>query len=278
MDQIQKNQTKTKAYSVFSLVVLIVIALLFLFPFYWIITGSFKVQPNKIPPEWFPASWTVMHWEKLFRQPAWTWFFNSVFMSVMSMILVLMASSMAGYVLAKKAFTGRKIIFSLLVMAMALPKQVILVPLVRMMNALSLYNTLWAVILGTVGWPFGTFLMKQFSEGIPTELLEAAKIDGSGETRTFLSVVCPMLKTAFGALAIFTFINTWNDYFLQLVMLTSRNNLSISLGIATLQAELSTDYGLIMAGATLGAVPIVTIFVMFQKYFTNGIALGAVKG
>ena len=278
MDQIQKNQTKTKAYSVFSLVVLIVIALLFLFPFYWIITGSFKVQPNKIPPEWFPASWTVMHWEKLFRQPAWTWFFNSVFMSVMSMILVLMASSMAGYVLAKKAFTARKIIFSLLVMAMALPKQVILVPLVRMMNALSLYNTLWAVILGTVGWPFGTFLMKQFSEGIPTELLEAAKIDGSGETRTFLSVVCPMLKPAFGALAIFTFINTWNDYFLQLVMLTSRNNLSISLGIATLQAELSTDYGLIMAGATLGAVPIVTIFVMFQKYFTNGIALGAVKG
>ena len=278
MDQIQKNQTKTKAYSVFSLVVLIVIALLFLFPFYWIITGSFKVQRNKIPPEWFPASWTVMHWEKLFRQPAWTWFFNSVFMSVMSMILVLMASSMAGYVLAKKAFTGRKIIFSLLVMAMALPKQVILVPLVRMMNALSLYNTLWAVILGTVGWPFGTFLMKQFSEGIPTELLEAAKIDGSGETRTFLSVVCPMLKPAFGALAIFTFINTWNDYFLQLVMLTSRNNLSISLGIATLQAELSTDYGLIMAGATLGAVPIVTIFVMFQKYFTNGIALGAVKG
>ena len=278
MDQIQKNQTKTKAYSVFSLVVLIVIALLFLFPFYWIITGSFKVQPNKIPPERFPASWTLMPWEKLFRQPAWTWFFNSVFMSVMSMILVLMASSMAGYVLAKKAFTGRKIIFSLLVMAMALPKQVILVPLVRMMNALSLYNTLWAVILGTVGWPFGTFLMKQFSEGIPTELLEAAKIDGSGETRTFLSVVCPMLKPAFGALAIFTFINTWNDYFLQLVMLTSRNNLSISLGIATLQAELSTDYGLIMAGATLGAVPIVTIFVMFQKYFTNGIALGAVKG
>ena len=120
--------------------------------------------------------------------------------------------------------------------------------------------------------------MKQFSEGIPTELLEAAQIDGSGETRTFLSVVCPMLKPAFGALAIFTFINTWNDYFLQLVMLTSRNNLSISLGIATLQAELSTDYGLIMAGATLGAVPIVTIFVMFQKYFTNGIALGAVKG
>lgn len=278
MNQIEKNKVKAKSYNYFTLIVLIIIALLFLFPFYWIITGSFKTQPNKIPPEWFPKTWTIMHWQKLFKQPAWTWFFNSVFMSIISMILVLGASSMAGYVLAKKAFTGRKIIFSILVMAMALPKQVILVPLVRMMNALSLYNTLWAVILGTVGWPFGTFLMKQFSEGIPTELLEAAKIDGSGEVKTFTQIVCPMLKPAFGALAIFTFINTWNDYFLQLVMLTSRNNLSISLGIATLQAELSTDYGLIMAGATLGAVPIVTIFIMFQKYFTNGIALGAVKG
>lgn len=278
MNQIEKNKVKAKSYNYFTLIVLIIIALLFLFPFYWIITGSFKTQPNKIPPEWFPKTWTIIHWQKLFKQPAWTWFFNSVFMSIMSMILVLGASSMAGYVLAKKAFTGRKIIFSILVMAMALPKQVILVPLVRMMNALSLYNTLWAVILGTVGWPFGTFLMKQFSEGIPTELLEAAKIDGSGEVKTFTQIVCPMLKPAFGALAIFTFINTWNDYFLQLVMLTSRNNLSISLGIATLQAELSTDYGLIMAGATLGAVPIVTIFIMFQKYFTNGIALGAVKG
>ena len=278
MNQIEKNKVKAKSYNYFTLIVLIIIALLFLFPFYWIITGSFKTQPNKIPPEWFPKTWTIMHWQKLFKQPAWTWFFNSVFMSIMSMILVLGASSMAGYVLAKKAFTGRKIIFSILVMAMALPKQVILVPLVRMMNALSLYNTLWAVILGTVGWPFGTFLMKQFSEGIPTELLEAAKIDGSGEVKTFTQIVCPMLKPAFGALAIFTFINTWNDYFLQLVILTSRNNLSISLGIATLQAELSTDYGLIMAGATLGAVPIVTIFIMFQKYFTNGIALGAVKG
>ena len=278
MNQIEKNKVKAKSYNYFTLIVLIIIALLFLFPFYWIITGSFKTQPNKIPPEWFPKTWTIMHWQKLFKQPAWTWFFNSVFMSIMSMILVLGSSSMAGYVLAKKAFTGRKIIFSILVMAMALPKQVILVPLVRMMNALSLYNTLWAVILGTVGWPFGTFLMKQFSEGIPTELLEAAKIDGSGEVKTFTQIVCPMLKPAFGALAIFTFINTWNDYFLQLVMLTSRNNLSISLGIATLQAELSTDDGLIMAGATLGAVPIVTIFIMFQKYFTNGIALGAVKG
>lgn len=176
------------------------------------------------------------------------------------------------------AVPGRLFIFSLLIGAMALPKQVILIPLVRMMNTLGLYDTLWAVILPSVGWPFGIFLMKQFSEGIPGEMMEAARIDGAGEVRTFLSIVIPMIKPAFGALAIFTFINVWNDYTMQLVMLSSRVNLSISLGIATLQSEYSTNYGLLMAGATLGSVPIVFIFALFQNYFTQGIALGAVKG
>ena len=177
-----------------------------------------------------------------------------------------------------KRFPGRTVLFSLLVGAMALPKQVILIPLVRMMNTLGLYDTLWSVILPSVGWPFGIFLMKQFSEGIPGEMMEAARIDGAGELRTFTSIVVPMIKPAFGALAIFTFINVWNDYTMQLVMLTSRANLSISLGIATLQAEYSTNYGLLMAGATLGSLPIVLIFIFFQNTFTQGIALCAVKG
>lgn len=278
MEKTKLKNNGNMLYRIFSMVILVILAILFIFPIYWIITGSFKAVPQAIPPEWFPSEFTGLHYEKLFRQPAWRWLFNSVAMAVLSMALVLIASSMAGYVLAKKRFTGRKIIFSLLICAMALPKQVVLVPLVRIMNFIGLYDSLWAVILPTVGWPFGTFLMKQFSETIPTELLEAAKIDWANEAMIFTNVVCPVIKPAFGALAIFTFINTWNDYFLQLVMLASRRNLSISLGIATLQAEMSTDYGLIMAGATLGALPIVIIFLAFQKYFTNGITMGAVKG
>ncbi len=133
------------------------------------------------------------------------------------------------------------------------------------MSALNLYNTIWAVIFPIVGWPFGVFLMKQFSEGIPTEMLEAARIDGASEARTFVSVVLPMVKPGIGALAIFTFINSWNDYFMQLIMLSSTSNLTISLGIAKLQAENSTDFGLIMAGAALAAVPIIIIFLIFQK-------------
>ena len=196
----------------------------------------------------------------------------------MSMIFTCITAAMAGYALAKKRFVGRKLLFTLIVCAMALPKQVILIPLLREMSALNLYNTIWAVIFPIVGWPFGVFLMKQFSEGIPTEMLEAARIDGASEARTFVKIVLPMVKPGIGALAIFTFINSWNDYFMQLIMLSSTSNLTISLGIAKLQAENSTDFGLIMAGAALAAVPIIIIFLIFQKYFTKGIAMGAVKG
>ena len=120
--------------------------------------------------------------------------------------------------------------------------------------------------------------MKQFSESIPGEILEAARVDGSSELRTFTTIVVPMIKPGIGALAIFTFINSWNDYFMQLIMLSSGSNFTISLGIATLQAETSVDMGMLMAGAALAAIPIIVVFLVFQKYFTQGITMGAVKG
>ena len=267
-------------YQVLSVILLIILAILFTFPLYWILTGSFKGPQavNARIPVWFPTDPTMVNYEKLFTKPAWLWMFNTVLVCVMAMIFTCIAASLGGYALAKKKFVGRTVIFSIFVCAMALPKQVILIPLLKEMAFLKMHNTLWAVILPTVGWPFGVFLMKQFSENIPGELLEAAKIDGAGEARTFTQIVLPMIKPGIGALAIFTFINTWNDYFLQLIMLNSTDVLTISLGIAKLQSEMSTDYDLIMAGAALGSVPIIIIFLMFQKFFTRGITMGAVKG
>lgn len=261
-------------------VVLVLLAIFFIFPLYWIITGSFKdpIAVNANPPVWFPTSPTLNNYERLFQNPALRWLGNTVFMAVMAMLLTCITASMAGYALAKKRFPGRKLVFSIMICAMALPKQVILIPLLKEMSFFNLHDNIWSVILPTVGWPFGVFLMKQFSETIPGEMLEAARIDGAGEVRTFLKIVLPMVTPGIGALAIFTFINSWNDYFLQLIMLNSRNNLTISLGIAKLQAEMSNDFGLIMAGAALAAIPIIAVFLMFQKYFTQGIAMGAVKG
>ena len=288
---------RSKAYRMFSLIILIVLAVLFIFPLYWIVTGAFKTGADIYATDirLVPTAWTLDNFVKLFGRRsaplfelgalvgptvpgAIRWLINTVFMAVVAMILTCITAAMAGYALAKKRFVGRTLLFSLIVCAMALPKQVILIPLLKEMSVLGLWDTLWAVIFPTVGWPFGVFLMKQFAEGIPGEILEAARIDGASEMKTFITIVLPMVKPGIGALAIFTFITAWNDYFLQLIMLNDTSVLTISLGIAKLQSELSTDYGLIMAGAALGSIPIIVIFLMFQKFFTRGITMGAVKG
>ncbi|MCQ2400453.1 MAG: carbohydrate ABC transporter permease [Lachnospiraceae bacterium] len=303
---------KSKLTRTVELTVIAILALLFLFPLYWIITGSFKTpqEVNSVVPVWWPYEWTLRNWKTLFSKlkapvfevmipfsqyfssdglpivmlkgvtgpAAIRWIINTVWMAVASMVLTCLTAGLAGYALAKKRFVGRRIVFTLIVCAMALPKQVILIPLIREMSALRLYNTMNAVIFPIVGWPFGVFLIKQFAEGIPDGILEAARIDGAGELQTFKTIVFPMIKPGIGALAIFTFISSWNDYFMQLIMLSSTNNLTISLGIAKMQAENSTDFGLIMAGAALAALPIITVFIIFQKYFTKGITMGAVKG
>ena len=314
-NRLDKSQQFERAYYIFSFVAILVLAFLFTFPLYWIITGAFKTKKAIMAtePVWFPKEWVLTNFENLMSKrsaplfelsfggwriklfglvftmnkitilgptvpAAIRWLVNTVFMSVSAMLITCITSAMAGYALAKKRFYGKTIIFSLIVCAMALPKQVILIPMLREMAALKLYNTIWAVIFPIVGWPFGVFLLKQFAEGIPTEMVEACRIDGASEWRTFTDVMFPMIKPGVGACAIFTFINSWNDYFMQLIMLTSSKRLTISLGIATMQGENSTDFGLLMAGAALASVPIIIVFLIFQKYFTKGITMGAVKG
>ena len=300
-NRLASEQRRARLYNIISCMFVFLIAFTFLFPLYWIITGSFKVKGEIIAPQptWWPQEWTMVNYENLMSKRsaplfslelfgyiisgptvpgALRWLVNTVFMSVTSMLLTCLTSAMAGYALAKKRFFGRGLLFSLIVCAMALPKQVILIPLVREMSALHLYDTIWSVIFPIVGWPFGVFLLKQFAEGIPTEMVEACRIDGASEWRTFTDVMFPMVKPGVGACAIFTFINSWNDYFMQLIMLMSTEELTISVGIATMQGENSTDFGLLMAGSALASIPIIIVFLIFQKYFTKGITMGAVKG
>lgn len=291
------KKKRISPYFIFCGILLVLLAIFFLFPLYWIVTGSIKPKSDIIIKsgemvKWIPTTVTLDNYQRLFKTStelfgigmpmAIRWLFNSIFISVVSMGLTCVTASLAGYVLAKKRFWGKGFIFGLFVCAMALPKQVILIPLMTEMSNLGLLKSIWgsmfAVILPVVGWPFGVFLMKQFSENIPTSLLEAARIDGAGELRTFTEIAFPIIKPGFGALAIFTFINSWNEYPLQLVMLTQNEAKTISLGVASKLSEMSNDFGLIMAGAALAAVPIIIVFLCFQKYFTQGITMGAVKG
>ena len=269
-------------YNIISFTLLAFLTIFFIFPFYWIATGAFKVQDVAIaiPPEWFPMSPTLDNFKSLLVPLTARWFFNSVFVSVVTTILVCTTASLAGYALAKKRFPGAGLLFAVFIAAMALPKQVILIPLLQLITDLKLMDTYRALILPAVGWPFGIFLMKQFSHSVPDSLLESADIDGCGEIKKFVNIVLPIVKPGIGALAIFTFISSWNDYFSQLVFTNSETMKTLPLGLASMaqSAEFSLNYGVLMAGALLASLPMITVFLMFQSFFAQGITVGAVKG
>ncbi|MCQ9209454.1 carbohydrate ABC transporter permease [Granulicatella seriolae] len=273
---------KFGAFNIISMIILAALTIFFIFPFYWIASGSFKLQDVAIaiPPEWFPMNPTLANYEELLQPLTGRWFFNSVFVSLMTTLLVCTTASLAGYALAKKRFPGVTLIFTIFVAAMALPKQVILIPLLRFITELGWMDTYQALIIPAIGWPFGIFLMKQFSHSVPTELLESADIDGCGELKKFWHIVLPIVKPGIGALAIFTFIASWNDYFTQLVFTNTETMKTLPLGLASMaqSAEYSLNYGLLMAGALLASLPMITVFLLFQSFFTQGVTVGAVKG
>lgn len=266
--------------SIFSMFLLTLFTGVFIFPLYWIVSGSFKVQnvAVKVPPEWFPIHGTLDNWQNLMLLPITRWTFNSVFVSLCTMFLVCATASMAGYAFAKIKFPGREFIFWIFIAAMALPKQVIMIPLFTVLVKLDWIDTYQALILPAVGLPFGVFLMKQFTKTLPTELIEAAKMDGCTQWYIFSKIILPLVKPGLGALAIFTFINSWNDYFMQLILTRSKLMQTLPLGVALLKAEFTTPFGVLMAGATLASLPMIILFIVFQKYFTQGITMGAVKG
>ena len=271
---------QSRGYKIFVVIVLALLAVFFIFPLYWILTGSLKdaITINARTPQWFPLEPTLDNYVRLFKQPAIQWLLNTIIIAVAAMALTCITAALAGYAPAKKRFWGQTVLFSLLVCAMALPKQVIVIPLLQEMSALGLNNNLLAVILPTVGWPFGIFLMKQFSETIPTEMLEAARIDGASEVRTFVSIVFPMVKPGVGALAIFTFVNTWNDFLGPLIYLTRTELKTIQIGLRMFISQYSAEYGLIMAASVVVLIPVLIVFLSLQKYFVQGVASSGIKG
>ena len=262
--------------------ILILIAVVMIIPFLWMLSASIKSDREVFqmnPFVWIPANpkWDnyVKIWTKI---PFGRFVGNTVYLTLIVTFLQLLTSSFAAYSFAKLDFRHKNGLFLAYIATIAMPWQVYMVPQFIMMRRMGLNDKLLAMICLQAFSAFGVFMMKQFSETIPNEILEAARVDGAGELKTFFSVVFPMIKPGIGALAIFTFVNTWNDYFLQLVMLTSKEKWTLPLAIANLQGEMSSDFGLIMAGAALAAIPIIVVFIAFQKYFTQGIAMGAVKG
>lgn len=275
------HRKKIQPSVVVSMFIITLVALCMLFPIYWMFSASLMkdMEIAKVPPQLFPSKFFTGNYVELFKKsPALQWFFNSVFVSGVTTFFVLIISSMAGYAFAKKKFYAREIIFYILVATIMVPKQIMIVPLFKIVDSMKLFDSHWGLIIPVLGWPIGIFMMRQFMSNIPNEILESAKMDGCGEIRTFISIVLPLAKPGLSALAIFTFIQSWNDYMWQLLVISSKALKTLPLGVASLQEEFSVRYGLQLAGAVVASLPMILVFLCFQKYFTKGITMGAVKG
>lgn len=261
---------------------IIAFCLFSVFPIYWLLTGSVKLPQAvmKIPPDWVPKEISFANYVKIFSDnPAGQWMFNSIVSALAATIGIIIVSAMCGYGLSKLRFRGRKLVLGFVIAALVLPKEVYLLPLYQLMVSLKLRGTLLSLILPELAMPFGVFLMKQHYDMIPDEIVDAAKIDGCGSYQFFFRFALPLSKPGIGALGILAFIRVWNAYLWQYVMATDKTTYTLAVGMARIMVEPDIiDYGLKFAGAAVAAIPLLIIFLFFQKYFTSGVTAGAVKG
>lgn len=275
------EEKKTRPGHYLSFVFLLGAAVIALLPLYWMVVTALQ-QPTltvSFPPEWFPSNPTFLNFQRFFGRPhVLTWTTNSLIVALAVTGIQIFTCAMAGYAFAKKKFPGGNFLFYLYIASMMIPGQVTLVPLFLIMSRLNLLDTYAGLVLPGIAGPFGVFLMKQFISTLPTDLIEAATIDGCGEWLTFMKVILPLAKPGLAVLGIFTFMGQWNQFLWPLIITNSSSMRTLPVGLALLQEELPMQYGLLMAGATYAAIPMIIIFLMFQKYFLRGITVGALKG
>lgn len=250
-------------------------------PFFYMVSASFKPggELYSIPVRVLPRELYLGNYELLFGETSFIrWFGNSVFVALARTAIAITLSLMAGYAFAKFEFRFKRPLFMLVIATLTLPLYVILVPLFAMMTRLEWTDTYWALILPFTAQAIGIFLARQQLLGIPNELLEAARIDGASEWAIFTRIVVPLAQPVIAVMGILFFTASWNDYIWPLIVLTSDDKFTVSLGLPSLIGPYSQEYGAVMAGSFLGTLPIVLIFLVFQRRFIEGIMAGALKG
>jgi multiple sugar transport system permease protein len=250
-------------------------------PFVWMVLGSFKTdaENRQVPPTWWPENFTFDNYVELFQRLDFpTYFFNSILVATVVTLGNLVFCSMLGYALAKMEFRGKRLLFALVLGMLMVPGMVTFVPLFVLVSNLGLVNTYPGLILPFLVGPFGVFLMRQFMLEIPDELLDAARVDGAGELRTFRSVVLPLTGPALATLGLLTFLGSWNNFLWPLVVAQSEDKYTLPVALALVSVgQNATRYGLLLAGAVVVVTPIVLLFIRLQRYFVEGIAVTGIK-
>ena len=262
-------------------ILLFIIAFTMLVPFVWMLSASVKLNKDvfTFPMQWIPSDpqWVnyATIWQKI---PLGTFTFNTFKLTIIVTLLQLFTSSFAAYAFAKLHFKGRDALFLGYIGTIAVPWQAYMVPQFMMMRSFHLNNTHLAIICLQAFSAFGVFLMRQFYEGIPDELCEAARIDGLSEYGIWWRIMLPLSKPAMSTLIIFTFVTTWNDFLGPLIYLTDTKLKTIQLGLRMFITQYSSDYNLIMAASVVSLIPVLIVFLSLQKYFVQGVATSGLKG
>lgn len=252
-----------------------------LLPLIWMLSASLKLDSEvfSIPIRWIPANprWSnyVMIWKKI---PLALFTFNSFKLAIIITLIQLLTSSFAAYGFSKCRFPGRDLLFLAYVATIAIPWQVYMLPQYVMMNRLRLVDTHLSIILLQSFTAFGVFLIRQFYMSIPNELLEAARIDGMNDYGIFLLIALPLSKPAMATLSIFSFVTVWNDFMGPMIYFNSTGKKTIQLGIRMFIGQYSTEYGYIMAASCISLIPVLVVFLSFQRFFVEGVATSGLKG
>lgn len=274
------GKNKVTVTDALRVIILVTAALVALIPIVWLVLGSFKT-PTELsarPPLLLPESWGISNYtDALTRFDFTTYLFNSVVVTIAATALTLAINSMAAYALAKYNFRGKNGLFLLTLATIMIPLQVILIPVYQVVASLGMVNTLWGLIIPAAATPTGVFILRQYMLSIPDELIEAARVDGSGEFRTFIQIVLPMCRPALAVVAILSIMWRWNDFLWPLVVAQSETVYTLPVALARFTAEETVPFNLIIAMSVVSILPVIILFLFFQRQIVTGIANTGIK-
>jgi multiple sugar transport system permease protein len=263
-------------------VLMTLFALFFLLPLLWMVSTAFKPFEEWLSASWIPENPTLENFTSIFNDkslPVVNWFFNSLLIAALFTAAILIIDSLAGYAYARLEFPGKNFLFGLMLATLVMPGIMFLIPNYLTVARLEWIGKIQGVIAPGLSGVFGVFFMRQFFQSLPRELEEAAYIDGASVWHTFVSVILPLSKGPIITLGIITFLTSWNDFLWPLLILGgNRNELTLPVGLATLQGQYTFDYGKLMAGALVLTLPVLLLYAIFQRYIIRSISMTGIKG
>jgi len=260
---------------------LVILSIISMFPIIWVILSSFKEQTElfNFPLTLFPKSWTLENYRNALSQGNFVLYFsNTAIVAVVSTAIAVAINIMAGYALAKYKFKGRDAIFYTMIATLMIPLQVIMIPIFIQLKNLGMLNSLWGIIIPPAATPTGVFLARQYMVNLPDSMIESARIDGAKEFFIFRTIIVPLSKPIIATIAIFSFMWRWNDFLWPLIVITDNRKQTIQQALANFVGQLQINWSDLLAMTTISIIPVILVFLKFQKYFMSGITSGAVKG